>query len=280
MGIAFHIVEHRISPAPQEIAGMDTLSLRRTFLVENLFAPGELRLVGSGLDRMILGSSMPIEPMRLPACDDFGTSYFTKRRELGVVNLGESGHVAVGGNRYSLDTMDSLYIGAGNEDVSFEPCGSSQPCFYFLSCPAHRELPVVAVRRQDADVELVGTTANASRRRIYKCIHPDRVASCQLVMGFTELEAGSVWNTVPPHTHARRSEIYLYTGLGDGIAVHLMGEPHQTRSLIVHDRQAVLSPAWSIHMAAGTQPYTFVWGMAGENQTFSDIDPVDLHQLR
>ena len=265
---------------PRETAGMDTAALRESFLVDNLFAPSELRLVVTDMDRIALGGAMPSQPLALPECPAFGTSYFTQRREVGVVNLGEPGQVRVGNQLFRLNVFDFLYIGSGNPDISFESCDSSQACFYFLSCPAHQSLPVVRRARSEVVPEIIGDAGCASRRRLHKFIHPEGVASCQLVMGLTELEQGSVWNTMPPHTHSRRSEIYLYSGLGDEVVVHLMGEPQRTRHLLVSDFQAVLSPAWSIHCGAGTRPYSFVWGMAGENQDFTDMDPLEPKELR
>lgn len=223
---------------------------------------------------------MPTAPMLLPPCPDFGTRYFAERREIGLVNLGAPGHVRVNGNQFSVGHLSFLYIGAGNEEIVFEPCAGTLPCFYFLSCPAHRELPVAHIARDQAESELIGDASCASLRKLSKFIHPGGASSCQLVMGLTELQDGSVWNTMPPHTHSRRSEVYLYSGLDDGAVVHLMGEPGQTRHLVVRDREAVLSPSWSVHFGAGTRPYSFIWGMAGENQSFSDIDPVELSQLR
>lgn len=259
---------------------MESATLRNTFLVQSLFVPSELRLVLTDMDRLALGGVMPRAMLCLPPCREFGTSYFTERRELGIVNLGEPGHVWVGDQRHSLDRLDFLYIGAGNERVAFQPCSDSQPCFYFLSCPAHQPLPAVRIGRNQVSGELIGEADNASRRRLRKYIHPGAMRSCQLVMGVTDLEPGSVWNTMPPHTHSRRSEVYLYAGLGDGVAVHLMGEPDQTRHLIVRDLEAILSPSWSMHSGVGTRPYSFIWGMAGENQEFADMDPIELHQLR
>jgi 4-deoxy-L-threo-5-hexosulose-uronate ketol-isomerase len=223
---------------------------------------------------------MPVAPLQLPACPDLGTAYFTERREMGVVNLGEAGHVVVSGQRYSLEQFDFLYIGIGNKDISFESCSNSKPAFYFLSCPAHKEIEVQRVGRDEVEQEVIGETAFASKRRLRKYIHPGGARSCQLVMGRTELESGSVWNTMPPHTHSRRSEVYLYSGLQDGVVVHLMGEPEQTRHVVAADREAVLSPSWSIHCGAGTRPYSFIWGMAGENQAFQDMDRVEPRQLR
>ena len=267
-------------PGPNETARMNTQELRAAFLVEDLFASGELRLVLTDMDRLAVGGAMPIEPLRLPACRELTGAYFTERREVGVVNLAEAGHVRVGAERHSLGAFDFLYIGAENDEVWFEPCNGSRPNFYFVSCPAHRPLPTQRIGRRDVQPEILGDAAAASRRRLSKFIHPGGARSCQLVMGLTELESGSVWNTMPPHTHGRRSEVYLYTGLEDGVVTHLLGEPVQTRHVIVRDLEAALSPSWSVHCGAGSRPYSFVWAMAGENQSFSDMDPVELNQLR
>ena len=276
----FHIVKSMILPGPRETSRLSTEELRDSFLAQNLFASGEVRMVISDMDRLVLGAAMPAAPLPLPPCPDLGTAYFTERREIGVVNLGQAGHVFVSGERYSLEQFDFLYIGIGNEDVSFECCGEYKPVFYLLSCPAHNKLPVRRIGRDEVEPELIGETAFASRRRLRKYIHPGGARSCQLVMGRTELESGSVWNTMPPHTHLRRSEVYLYYGLEDGVVVHLLGEPHQTRHVMAGDLEAVLSPSWSIHSGAGTRPYSFIWGMAGENQAFQDMDRVEPRQLR
>lgn len=273
-------MKQRILPGPRETAHLSAAELREAFLVEDLFHPSEMRLVITDMDRLVVGAALPTGLMELPSCPGIGTTYFTERREIGVVNLGGPGHVTVEDRQYSLNTFDFLYIGAGNPAITFAPCDAFRPCFYFLSCPAHRSLPVVRITRDEAEHEWIGDAANASRRRLNKYIHPGGAESCQLVMGFTELEPGSVWNTMPPHTHSRRSEVYLYTGLEDGLVLHVMGQPEETRHLMVRNHQAVLSPAWSLHSGVGTRPYSFVWGMAGENQLFSDMDPVDLHQLR
>ena len=262
-----------------EIDKLSTTEMRERFLVSGLFQPGAIQLVYTDLDRMVIGGVVPAWPMRLPACPEFGTAYFTERRELGVLNIGAAGQVRVGDQAFSLNTFDCLYIGSGEKEIVFAPEDRSQPVFYLVSCTAHRSYPTKKITVDEASVEWVGSAANASRRRIYRCIHPGGAESCQLVMGYTRLEPGSVWNTMPPHTHRRRSEIYLYTELGEDIVVHLMGEPERTRSLIVRNREAVLSPPWSIHTASGTRDYAFVWAMAGENQEFADMDPVDLTML-
>jgi len=275
---SFHIVKYM--PSPAETARLDTAGLREAFLLDTLFAEGELRMDITDMDRLVVGAAMPTARLELPAPAEFGSGYFTERREVGIMNLGSAGHVRVGEAVHSLGPMDFLYIGTGNPNVFFERCGTAAPCFYFLSCPAHRQLPVVRVGADEAQSEVIGDAATASRRRLNRYLHPEGAQSCQLVMGMTQIESGSVWNTMPPHTHPRRSEVYLYTDLGDDVIVHLLGEPSQTRHVIVRDREAVLSPSWSLHCGAGTKPYSFIWGMAGENQSFSDIDPVEMNHLR
>lgn len=259
---------------------MTAAELAESFLAGELFVPGELRLAVTGLDRLALGGAVPHRELALAPCAEFGTRYFTERRELGVLNLGMPGAVHVGGEVYPLETLDGLYVGAGEPDVRFAPGPAGQAVFYLLSCPAHCTFPTAKIARLEAETVVLGDERNSSKRCIRKYIHPGGARSCQLTMGYTELAPGNVWNTMPAHRHARRSEIYLYFDLEDGVVVHLMGEPNQTRHLIVRDRQAVLSPAWSIHCGAGTRNYRFVWGMAGENQDFSDMDAVSCAELR
>ena len=254
------------------IGALSTPELRRQFLIADLFAPGEARQVETELDGMIAAGIVPADaPLRLePRLLD--------RREVGLINIGGPGAVRVDGTRYELGRLDCLYIGLGAEDVEFETAAGA--AFYLLSAPAQQTWPTVKATPADATVREIGDEANASRRRLHQYIHPGGIRSCQLVMGFTELAPGSVWNTMPAHTHERRSEIYLYFDLGDSIVVHLLGAPGSTRHVIVRDREAVLSPRWSIHTGAGTTPYRFIWGMAGENQDFDDIDALTLQQLR
>ena len=266
-------------PRPEDLHSLSTPELRDSFLVTDLFAPGEVRTVYTALDRLALGGAVPTAPLPLRGIAEFGTRYFTERRELGILNIGPPGAIRVHTTEYPLDSLDCLYIGKGEEDIVFLPTGPRPPVFYLLSCPAHQACPTRKIARDEARPEAIGQALSASKRTIHKYIHPGGAQSCQLVMGLTELEPGSVWNTMPPHTHSRRTEIYLYFSLGEAIAVHLMGPPQSTRSLIVRDRQAVLSPDWSIHCAAGTSSYAFIWGMAGENQDFSDMDPVSLKDL-
>jgi len=273
-------MKKRYPPLPSGIQRMTTDELREQFLVDDLFAPGEIRLVHTGLERMIAGGVMPDGELHLKADDDLRATSFHERRESGVINIGEPGVVIVDGEQFKLNGMECLYIGMGAKDVSFRSASNTGAVFYLLSCPAHRKYPTQRLSVQQAEVSQIGKRENASCRKIHRYIHENGIQSCQLVMGFTVLAPGNVWNTWPPHTHDRRSEVYLYTGLGDNFVMHLMGEPENSRHLVVRDRQAVLSPPWSMHCGAGTGSYCFIWGMAGENQSFEDMDPADLERLK
>jgi len=254
---------------------MTASELRDAFLLAGLFIPGEFRLVLTDADRLAAGGVIPHSAMPLPSLDAFGTSYFTERRELGVFNIGGPGIVRIGRDLYQLDRLDCLYIGAGNRNVSFEPDGEDPPVFYLVSCPAHHPRPAQLVLSTESESVLLGDTGHANCRRLRRYIHPGGAASCQLVMGLTELGPGGVWNTMPPHTHSRRSEVYLYFDIPQKeIVFHLLGEPSETRHVVVRDREAVISPPWSMHCGVGTAPYRFIWAMAGENQQFDDMDPM------
>lgn len=270
----------RVLPRPDEAAGLATQELRQNFLVEDLFVPGEARLLHTDLDRLIVGGIMPTGEIRLPPDEQLGTRFFTERREVGVINIGDTGVVSVGSESYEVRHLECLYVGLGEEHISFRSCPRGEAAFYLLSAPAHRKYPTRKAGKDDATVHDIGTQDASSRRRLVQYIHEGGIESCQLVMGYTRLEPGSVWNTWPPHTHSRRSEIYFYFDVGENLLMHLMGEASRTRHLVVRDRQAVLSPPWSIHCAAGTGAYGFIWGMAGENRTFSDMDPVDLKGMQ
>jgi 4-deoxy-L-threo-5-hexosulose-uronate ketol-isomerase len=274
-------VKIHYSPGPAATNTLSTDQLRDNFLISGLFRAGELIAHYTDLDRMIIGGAMPAgTPLALPSAKETGTDFFLARREIGILNLGAAGAITVGGTRYELGTLDCLYIGLGEKDVTLETAAGGQAQFFFVSTPAHAKYPTAVIRRADVKTDPIGDVAKANRRRINKLIHVDGVKSCQLVLGFTEFEPGSVWNTMPPHTHSRRTEIYLYFDLNDQVVVHLLGEPHATRHLIVRDREAVLSPAWSVHCGAGTGSYRFVWAMGGDNQTFADMDAVSLATLK
>ena len=268
---------------PIRAKGLDTEGLRREFLVEDLFRPGEIRLTYTHLERLIVGGATPgASPLTLEATRETGTPRFLDRRELAAVNIGGPGRIVVDGTAYDLGNRDVLYVGRGAAEVSFESLGDDAPArFYLLSAPAHRDCPTRLLRVEDARRLDLGDAGTSNVRTIHQMVHPAVCDSCQLVLGITQLAPGSVWNTMPPHVHDRRSEIYLYFDLAAGSKVlHLMGEPTETRHLVVGDGEAVLSPPWSIHSGAGTGAYTFIWAMGGDNVDYTDMDPVSLETLK
>jgi 4-deoxy-L-threo-5-hexosulose-uronate ketol-isomerase len=268
------------SPSPAETNVLSTERLRKAFLIDELFEPGQVIAHYTDLDRMIVGSAVPADaPLALPDFRETGTNFFLERREIGIMNLGKPGVIRVGGTRYELASLDCLYIGKDEREVLFENGRNGQAQFAFVSTPAHAKFPTSLATRAQGTAP-IGDPEKCNRRRINKYIHPDGIKSCQLVMGFTEFESGNVWNTMPPHTHSRRSELYLYFDLGADLVVHLLGEPHATRHLVVRDREAVLSPPWSIHAGVGTGSYRFIWAMGGDNQTFADMDQIELGELQ
>lgn len=276
-------MQTRFSPNQNDYTKLCTDGLRANFLIESLFGAGKAELVYSDADRAIIGSAVPTgSPLKLSADIELRAAFFCERRELGILNIGETGAVTVDGKIYGMNKLDCLYVGRGSKDVSFTSKDASRPAaFYLLSYPAHAAYPTTLAAIKDAAAVELGTLADANRRTIYKYIHIDGIKSCQLVMGFTKLQEGAVWNTMPPHTHTRRSEVYMYFDLDPKRRVmHFMGAPQQTRHLVVADRQVVISPSWSIHCGCGTGAYTFCWGMGGENQTFDDMDPAPVVQLR
>ena len=261
---------------------MSTAELRSTFLIDDLFAPGQVQLVYVDLDRAVVGSAVPLgESLPLPCPSELRAAWFTERRELGVFNIGGTGAVEVDGESHALANRDALYIGKGEHSISFSSADSSQPAeFYLLSYPAHAVYPTAIVRAADRMPTTLGSPATANRRTINKLIHLEGARSSQLVMGFTELAEGSVWNTMPPHTHMRRSEIYLYFDLpADQRVVHMMGPANETRHLLIASKQVAISPLWSIHAGVGTASYSFCWGMGGENQVYSDMDALRISEL-
>jgi 4-deoxy-L-threo-5-hexosulose-uronate ketol-isomerase len=267
---------------PIRFARMTTEELRETFLVTSLFERGKLMMCYVDLDRTIVGSAVPTDqPLELATHELLKSACFTERRELGVFNIGGVGRVMVGNENFLLNRLDALYVGRGNRHVQFESKSATEPAeFYFLSYPAHAEWPARLVRSADVSVTPLGDAKTANQREIRRLIHLGGVRSCQLVMGFTQLAPGSVWNTMPPHTHSRRSEVYLYFDLSETErVVHLMGPPQQTRNLIIANKQALISPGWSIHAGAGTTNYSFCWGMGGENQDYEDMDRLAVADL-
>lgn len=262
---------------------MTSEELRAAFLVDGLFTPDRLTLEQIDLDRVVLGGAVPVaSPLRLDAPEWLGAQYFLERRELAVLNIGAAGRVTVGKTRHDLETKDVLYVGRGERDVVFESTSANTPArFYLVSYLAHAEYPTTIVRKADAQGTEIGQGERASRRCVARYIHLDGARSAQLVMGVTTLAQGSVWNTMPAHTHHRRSEVYLYFDLPrDGMVVHLLGEPGESRHLIVRDGEAVLAPGWSIHSGVGTASYSFCWAMGGENQDYADMRSVDMGELK
>lgn len=277
-------MEVRYIPNQSGTARMTTEELRATFVIENLFQHGKISLIYVDADRAIVGSAVPTSlPLKLESSKkEMAADYFCERREIGVVNIGQSGTITVDGKEYNLSNKELLYIGKGSKEVLFASKNSSSPALFFIvSYPAHKEFPTTYMSRNSATVRRLGMQSTANVRTLSQFIHENGVKSCQLVMGYTELEDGSVWNTMPPHTHLRRSEIYMYFDLNeDNFVVHLMGEPHATKSLILRNGQVVISPTWSVHCGAGTGNYSFVWAMGGENQAFDDMDQVSLKELQ
>ncbi|MBQ8159851.1 MAG: 5-dehydro-4-deoxy-D-glucuronate isomerase [Clostridia bacterium] len=275
-------MELRTAASPKDVRGYDTERLREEFLIDDLFHPGEIKLVYSHIDRIITGSCVPLEtPLKLEAGDELRAEYFLERREMGVINIGGEGTVTVDGTEYHLRHRDGLYIGRGSREITMTSADAKDPALFYLnSCPAHTAYPTVYIRPEDCVRQDLGSQESCNKRTIRKYILPGQVQSCQLVMGMTTLESGSVWNTMPCHTHDRRMEVYLYFDMpDDAFVVHLMGEGQQTRHIIMRNRQAVISPSWSIHSGVGTQAYTFIWGMCGENQDFDDMDGIAMQDL-
>ncbi|MDB6113081.1 MAG: 5-keto-4-deoxyuronate isomerase [Lacunisphaera sp.] len=268
---------------PSSAALLPTDSLRREFLASGLFKTGEAHFRWWEVDRTVLGGIVPgATALELPNPAGLRSAFFLERREAGVINLGGPGAVTVDGTEHAMDALDTLYLGRGTKAVSFASRSAATPArFYLLSYPAHAAYPVRHIPIKDAQGNRLGTRENANERTLFKLIHPAAFPTCQLVMGFTRMEPGSVWNTMPSHTHLRRSEVYLYFNVPAGQAVfHFMGQPSATRHLVVRDFEAVLSPPWSIHSGAGTAAYSFVWGMGGENQEFADMDPAPIADLK
>ena len=276
-------IDIRQASHPDAVRHFDTADLRRHFLIERLFAPGFVHLTYSHIDRLIVGGAIPTDsPLVLPTPKAVGTAAFLMRRELGVVNIGEQGAVIVGGQRHGLARRDALYIGMGAGEVTFESENPDKPAkFYLVSTPAHATWPTMRITGEMAKTFELGDQSTANHREIKQYIIPGICQSCQLVMGLTQLKPGNMWNTMPCHTHDRRSEAYLYFALPDEARVfHFMGEPTETRHLVVANEQAILSPGWSIHSGVATSSYAFIWAMGGDNQDYTDMDMVPMAELR
>ncbi|MBR6896794.1 MAG: 5-dehydro-4-deoxy-D-glucuronate isomerase [Lachnospiraceae bacterium] len=281
-------MELRTAASPRDVKWYDTKRLREEFLIEKVFFEDEVRLVYSHIDRIITGAATPVtKVLRLEAGEELRAEYFLQRRELGIINIGGDGVITVDGKEYKVISRDGMYIGMGAKDITFASLDPKNPAkFYMNSAPAHRTCPTVLIKREgtagegevvikEENKKHLGRLEDCNVRTINKYILPGQVESCQLEMGLTHLEPGSVWNTMPCHTHDRRMEVYLYFDLPeDAFVMHYMGEPQETRHIVMRNEQAVISPSWSIHSGAGSRNYTFIWGMVGENQDFDDMDDV------
>ena len=268
---------------PDQMKSLGSKEIREHFLVESLFEKDKMNMVYSHIDRIIAGGACPIDKeLHLSVTKELGVDFFLQRRELGIINIGSKGTISVDGKEYILERKECLYVGMGSREVSFKSLDRNDPAkFYFNSTPAHFAYPIVKLSVKDAQRLDLGAPDKANVRTIYQFIHPQVLKSCQLVMGMTVLKPGSIWNTMPCHTHDRRMEVYLYFDLpDDSLVLHLMGEPKETRHIVVRNEQAVISPSWSIHSGVGTSNYTFIWGMAGENQTFTDMDQIPMSELK
>ena len=285
-------MEVRTASSPRDMKNYDTKRLREEYLIDDLFKLDEIKLVYSHIDRIITGSAVPVKPLKLTAGEELKAEYFLQRREMGVINIGPKGYITIDGKRYEVGHKEAMYIGMGAKDIVFESDDPKNPAkFYINSAPAHMTYPTKLIKLEGTpseDVVIVkpenkkelGSLEEANHRTINKFILPGQVETCQLEMGMTHLEPGSVWNSTPCHTHDRRMEVYLYFDMDDDqMLMHFCGEPTETRHIVMHNEQAVISPSWSIHCGCSTKNYTFIWGMVGENQDFDDMDdvkPIDL----
>jgi 4-deoxy-L-threo-5-hexosulose-uronate ketol-isomerase len=277
------IYEERYAYHPDDFKTYDTKKIRKEFLVEKVMEPGNIRLVYSAIERFIVGGAVPVDkPLKLESIDPLKAEFFCYRREVGVISVAGPGSIVVDGTEYKMNFKDALYIGKGSKDVEFRSDDPQNPAhFYINSAPAHKEYPVKHVTQNDANVLHLGSLESSNERKIYQLLINTVVDTCQLQMGLTELMPGSVWNTMPPHQHNRRNEVYFYFNLPEDQAIcHIMGQPDETRHLWMHNEQAVISPNWSIHSAAGTSNYIFIWGMAGENLDYTDMDHIKPTELR
>ena len=277
-------MERLYASHPQEVKQFDTDRLRKEFHIPTLFTPDRLELVLTHEDRLIIGGANPVQQDVKLETDlkELGVSYFLERRELGAINVGGPGSIIVDGTEYELNNKDCLYVGKGSREVIFRSKDASKPAkFYLNSAPAHKEFPTAKTTLAEAESGALGSIENSNERTIHRFIHENGIQSSQLVMGMTQLKTGNMWNTMPAHVHPRRMEAYMYFDLAeDAVVFHLMGEPNETRHLVVRNEQAVISPSWSIHSGVGTSNYTFIWGMAGDNKAYADMDAVPMKDLR
>lgn len=268
---------------PEDAKHYTTERLRQDYLIEEVFIPDEANLIYSHFDRIIAGGVMPVtKSVELTGSKEMASNYFLERREMGIINIGGAGKITADGTTYALKARDGLYLGMGTKEISFTSDDPKNPAkFYLNTCPAHKTYPNVFVDIEKANKRPLGSVESCNKRVINQYFHPDVMQSCQLCMGMTVLDKGSNWNTMPCHTHERRMEVYLYFDLNDeNVVFHMMGEPTETRHIVMHNEQAVISPSWSIHSGVGTSNYTFIWGMCGENQTFDDMDNVSTLDLK
>ena len=272
-----------LMPDPARVREMTTDTLRESFLLDKLFIPGAISLVYLDVDRTVVGSAIPTtSPLPLPTDDSLRSAFFTERRELGILNVGGKGTVLANEKPYEMENLDCLYIGRGTRDIVFKSADPAKPAqYYIVSYPAHQTHPIALAKKSQATALNLGSQETCNTRTLYKYIHNAGIPSCQLVMGFTVLAPGNAWNSMPPHTHMRRSEVYMYFDMpAEARVFHFMGRPQETRHLVIADRQAVVSPSWSIHCGAGTAGYSFCWAMGGENQVFEDMDAAPVATLR
>lgn len=274
--------EFRYAHHPNDVKKYTTEELREQFLIPDIFLKDQIKLVYSMYDRLIVGGVFPVtKALTLQPTDDLKAEYFLERRELGIINVGGKGKVTVDGTVYELNNKEALYIGKGSKEVIFDKAENEQPYFYINSAPAHHTYPTKKVTKNEAEIVELGEAKYSNKRTINKLLVNSVLETCQLQMGMTELHEGSVWNTMPAHTHERRMEAYFYFDLEEGQTVsHFMGQPEETRHIFMTNHQAVLSPEWSIHSGAGTSNYTFIWGMAGENMDYGDMDGVKTNELK
>lgn len=275
-------MELRTAASPKDVKNYTTDRLREEFLVEDLFIKDKVNMVYSHIDRIIIGAAVPTKSLLLDVGSELRAEYFLQRRELGVINIGGTGKIRIDGIEYKLEYKDGMYIGMGSKEIEFISEDENNPAkFYFNSAPAHKTYPTVLIKPEDCVTVELGSLEESNHRVIRKYILPGQVESCQLVMGMTELKPGSVWNTMPCHTHDRRMEVYLYFEVPENnFVMHYMGEPTETRHIVTRNEQIVISPSWSIHSGVGSKAYTFIWGMVGENQDFDDMDAVKMSDLR
>jgi 4-deoxy-L-threo-5-hexosulose-uronate ketol-isomerase len=276
-------MEIRNSWHPDHVKTMDTTQLRKNFLIEKLFQTDKVNLIYSHVDRIIVGGVVPVnETLELKASKELGVDFFLQRRELGVINIGEKGSVVVDGKEFVIGNKECVYVGMGAKEVKFKSADKKSPAkFYLNSAPAHATYPTRIITINDAKKVHLGEPKTLNERTINQYIHPDVLQTCQLVMGITMFKTGSAWNTMPCHTHDRRMEVYLYFEIPqDQVVFHLMGEPAETRHIVMRNEEAVISPSWSIHSGFGTASYSFIWGMVGENQTFTDMDHVAMSDIK